>query len=536
MLRILVLCRNIPPFNPVTTDRIPMAIQGNSKTIAIPDLFNFICHRRLSGMLVVASRTQDRSFFFHEGELIYALASDPGELVGEVLVRELGLDPATVERVSRGTGRFLGESLIQQGVVTKEGLDHVMERQIRLILREVLRWDEWAFHFEKLEPSPSTPTLRLSTQLLVFDLTREMDEWESLDDTLPDLELVPERPAGSFHLGREWPAELPPPGEILEAVDGERSFRRLLQESPLPVRSHARGLRQALDAGLIVAHHRTAHAEHDSQDRWLMVPVIPNLASRILALESHEQESLGAYYDLVKCDPVLVARILRSASLRRQTRRDTGFSLRSTVWGIGLQPVKAILFADAMRDLFLVPSSITWRQLWEQAYKSSFTCRCIAELIDYPELDLAQVAGLLHDLGCIALAGRDRTAYQQVYEYARSTGGNLLEAERSIFHTDHCAVGAELAQQWGFPEPVTSVIRDHHSPPGGGPDEVVVTIVRLANYLVAPGGSETQLTRSELKRLRRQIGIDVENFDRVRSRVEEWSYCLQTSGVLADFA
>ena len=87
-----------------------------------------------------------------------------------------------------------------------------------------------------------------------------------------------------------------------------------------------------------------------------------------------------------------------------------------------------------------------------------------------------------------------------------------------------------------LPGPVTTAIRDHHSAPGGGPDEVLVNIVRLANHLVAPGGSETQLTRSELRRLRRQIGVDADAFDLVRGRVEEWSYCLQTSGVLTEFA
>ena len=53
-----------------------MAFQGNNQATGIADLFTFISQRRLTGMLVIASKENDRSFFFRRGELIYALASD----------------------------------------------------------------------------------------------------------------------------------------------------------------------------------------------------------------------------------------------------------------------------------------------------------------------------------------------------------------------------------------------------------------------------------------------------------------------------
>ena len=94
-----------------------MAFQGNSRTLDIPNLFEFILQHRLTGVLVVVSMDRERSFIFREGDLTYAIVNDPGLLLGELLVRELDLDSSVVEQVVRelDENQFLGEELVRRG-------------------------------------------------------------------------------------------------------------------------------------------------------------------------------------------------------------------------------------------------------------------------------------------------------------------------------------------------------------------------------------------------------------------------------------
>ena len=55
-------------------------------------------------------------------------------------------------------------------------------------------------------------------------------------------------------------------------------------------------------------------------------------------------------------------------------------------------------------------------------------------------------------------------------------GTYLLATERDLFEIDHCAAGAYLAQDWGFPGEMASVIATHHEAPYPGERS-------LGNYL-----------------------------------------------------
>lgn len=121
-----------------------MAFQGNSNTLDIPNLLEFTLQHRLTGILVVVSRDRERSFIFREGDLTYAIANDPGLLLGELLVHELDLDPAVIEEVllELDETQFLGQELVKRGIARAADINEVMGRQVRRALREVLRWDE----------------------------------------------------------------------------------------------------------------------------------------------------------------------------------------------------------------------------------------------------------------------------------------------------------------------------------------------------------------------------------------------------------
>lgn len=78
--------------------------------------------------------------------------------------------------------------------------------------------------------------------------------------------------------------------------------------------------------------------------------------------------------------------------------------------------------------------------------------------------DEAFTAGLLHDLGKIALNNSAREQYTKVITRVYNDGIGFVEAERAEFGFDHAELGACVADKWRLPPILISAIRNHHDP------------------------------------------------------------------------
>src|SRR5258706_5880969 len=82
--------------------------------------------------------------------------------------------------------------------------------------------------------------------------------------------------------------------------------------------------------------------------------------------------------------------------------------------------------------------------------------------------DSAYTAGLLHNLGTLGLMSAYPDEYVRMLEVSDDFGFDLLRTERDLFDIDHCAAGAYLAQDWGFPDELAAAIATHHDEPVPG--------------------------------------------------------------------
>lgn len=504
-----------------------MALQGNHQILTIPDLFGLAQLHRMTGILAIACASRSRAFFIQHGEVVYAVMNDPGQLLGQVLVRELGIDARTIEGVMsdpEATG-FLGAELVKRDIIEQEALDALAVRQIRRAIFEVLRWPEWAFHFHRVPPADNLPALRINTQALVFDLAREMDEWDSVENLFPDLELVPERDPAA--VAADLPTipgdEMPPPEELLVLVDGERTLRAILDEAPYPVLALGQTFAALIDSGHVRFRSSTEVSEEDAfASRLAELPVIHYMPAKILSLINSEEPQSEDLEQLLLCDPVLAARILRVGILNGHWHGEHPFEMRNLLDAFGHASLLCILLAEVVRGLFLTGRSHSRDAVSEQALKSSVAAQCIAELSGYPDPGLARTGGLVQDVGRLILASQHGDRYRKVEELVLRSRKNILEAEQSVFGTDHCKVGLQLAKAWDFPISLQEVIGGHHSeelPPSSR----LLLIIRLANAITVPpgfGGRDAD-SPARRKRMLGLLGLGSDALEEVERRVSD---------------
>src|SRR5262245_3333061 len=67
---------------------------------------------------------------------------------------------------------------------------------------------------------------------------------------------------------------------------------------------------------------------------------------------------------------------------------------------------------------------------------------------------LAFGAGLLHDIGKVALDSALPKSYARVLQRTAQCLGDISDIEREILGVDHATAGRHLAQRWGLPQPI----------------------------------------------------------------------------------
>jgi len=175
--------------------------------------------------------------------------------------------------------------------------------------------------------------------------------------------------------------------------------------------------------------------------------------------------SAEAVAEAIGRDPVLAARVLRLANSALYMRARRVATLREAVVLVGFGAVRSILVTAVAYDAFArgAPGyGLDRVKMWQHALAVASVARHLARARDLGG-EGAFVAGLLHDIGKMALSHSLQEQYQAVLK-AVQEGLDFVEAERRVLGWDHAQVGAEAARRWNLPEALVQAIEYHHRP------------------------------------------------------------------------
>ena len=237
-----------------------MAIEGPLRELGIHDVFQLLDLSRKTGSLRVTSALRDNEGMvcFEGGRVISASIRTNPYPLGAMLVRagkisERDLERARAAQESRAEGKRLGELLVEAGCLTWRELERQVRLQIEAVVFELMSWQEGFFSFvEGQTADPATEAFaRISTESLLMEGARRIDEWARIANKIPHLGVVPilapldeDHPSLLDLLPNEW--------EMLAMIDGQSDLRGIanrLGRSEFDVAKVAYGL---LSTGVIV--------------------------------------------------------------------------------------------------------------------------------------------------------------------------------------------------------------------------------------------------------------------------------------------
>jgi putative nucleotidyltransferase with HDIG domain len=194
------------------------------------------------------------------------------------------------------------------------------------------------------------------------------------------------------------------------------------------------------------------------------LPPFPWVARRLMATVSKEDVDIHEVGKLIAAEPVFATRVLQLANsplfaLERQVR-----TISHAIILLGLDRVKAITFTRALEDFVTPALSVkALRMCWQNCLVVALLAEKLARAARM-DADFAYVAGLLRDIGRLALLVKYPEPYSNLLAVSGEQQFDLIMLERELFDIDHCEAGAWLTEQLPFPDDLAGIIAHHHDP------------------------------------------------------------------------
>jgi len=192
------------------------------------------------------------------------------------------------------------------------------------------------------------------------------------------------------------------------------------------------------------------------------LPPFPAVAMRLIQMYANPDVDITEIGRTIAMEPVFASRVLQLANSPLFAARAAVKSLSHAIVLLGLNRVKAITITRAMADYVTPVMKVeALRACWRNSLAAAILCEKLARACKM-DPDFAYVAGLVRDIGRIALLVKYPEAYANMLAVTEDNSFNLLAVEQDLFEVNHCQAGAWLLEQSSFPAELREVVAWHH--------------------------------------------------------------------------
>jgi HD-like signal output (HDOD) protein len=258
------------------------------------------------------------------------------------------------------------------------------------------------------------------------------------------------------------------------------------------------------------------------------LPALPVIAQKLMALKLDSEEGERQMMLLIAQDPIISAKIigLANSPLLGATRHIA--AIRDAAMLLGLTRVKSVATGIAVMSLVNKPiGRFNPQELWMHSMGVAFAMLPVVRAMPAnkrPQDDMIFLAGILHDIGYLALAHLDTQRSDDLHTRLFIEPDRLaIEVERELLEVTHDELGAELAKFWNLPGEIVTVLRYHHTPDvaEAAEGQPLVRIVNLTEKLLPMLGLREFVGNNVAPEEWMALGIDPSRADEIKEQAVE---------------
>ncbi|MBA4261929.1 MAG: histidine kinase [Comamonadaceae bacterium] len=211
------------------------------------------------------------------------------------------------------------------------------------------------------------------------------------------------------------------------------------------------------------------------------LPSAPKVVRQLIETFQQEDVDIMKAAALIESDPVLTAKLLKTANSAFFGLHRTVCTAREAISVMGLIKVRALAIGVALGESFHSVGGVNLGQFWRYSLNSANLSRYLALPIKIDE-NTAFTAGLIHGIGELmmhvgmpeAMIDLDRSIPMLDLKRAR--------AEKGLFGYSYAEVGAALAREWKFPKKMIDAIEHQNAPFDNDVYEPIAGVIHIASW------------------------------------------------------
>jgi putative nucleotidyltransferase with HDIG domain len=258
---------------------------------------------------------------------------------------------------------------------------------------------------------------------------------------------------------------------------------------------------------------------------------LPCVAARFLSQLLQTQTS--ALAETVESDPALTTKIFAVMHKQGVSFTNEEPSVRRALDKLPAHIVRDALFSVKVSQPFdSGPDNnraLAKKELMQHSLAVACCAKGVAEIMS-PQIDsrLAYSAGLLHDIGKLALEEAMPKSFARIIGEAKSQNTSACTIEQKHFGLDHTILGKRLAQNWHLPDAISLAIWLHHSDTvaisDSMPEARIAQVVQLADSVSRQcgiGQSGSYDSPDSTLQIARSLAITPEQLEQIRRGLPE---------------
>jgi putative nucleotidyltransferase with HDIG domain len=206
----------------------------------------------------------------------------------------------------------------------------------------------------------------------------------------------------------------------------------------------------------------------DIRNRLLVarLPAMPQVLIKLIDLCQADEVGVTELAKLIANDAGLTSRVLRVANSAAYQRSGRKLGLPQALTTLGADLVKSLLISESVFQTFNGfphTGGTDLRPFWKHSLAAAVMARDLARTMQYPQVEEAYLAGLLHDVGRLALLAAAPDTYN--FNFQTADDGDLCAAEQKSLQISHAEAGAWLIERWEMDSFLADAVLYHHENP-----------------------------------------------------------------------
>lgn len=222
------------------------------------------------------------------------------------------------------------------------------------------------------------------------------------------------------------------------------------------------------------------------------LPTLPSVVYELSQLINDPMSSTNEIERVMEQDQSLTTKVLKLINSAYYSIPGGVTRLSRAIGYLGFDTVNQLVLSTSILKALEVkgPTRFDLNQFWQHAIGVGIAAEAIAKFTRHKNPPDLFTAGLVHDIGKVAIYIIDPDLLVDTCKYAAEKGLTIAEAEDALGVPKHEIIGQTLAKKWNLPLSIQVAIQFHHQKDsqrrlGIGPELTRnVDIVLLANLLV----------------------------------------------------